>query len=113
MWLSIYQSRSRDPVCHVSRPGLHKAVRAPCTTRLPPDEARSTTWAKRNGYDAWVRCNHGVRSDKFHGKFQQGLLAAHLPDALRLSKTLRHKIRPWDRMEISAQELVGRIANTD
>ena len=50
---------------------------------------------------------------KFHRKFQQGLWATHLPDALCLSKALWYKIRYWGRMEISTQELVGRIANTD
>jgi hypothetical protein len=70
-------------------------------------------WAKRNRHDARVRRYHGVRSDKFYGKFQQGLLAAHLPDALRLSKAFGHKIRPGDRMEISTQKLIGRIANAN
>src|SRR5437660_12468524 len=98
--MGIDQSRGRVSVYQVSRPGLRRAVRARCTTKLPPDEARSAMWAKRDRHDARVRCHHGVRSDKFHGKFQQGLLTMHLPDALCLSKALRHKIRHRGRMEI-------------
>src|SRR6266478_9819963 len=113
MWVGIHESSSGAHGCGVSHTG---GGRPRCMDRAPslaPNEARLKLWSKRNGHDARVRRHYRVRSDKFHGKFEQGLSPQDLPDALCFGKAFRHKSWPWYGVKIPSQELVGRVTNTD